>query len=101
MAQPGSLRAATPMRDCAILECRRPAMFWSTVTGAKRLSADRDLEAVTGMSEQAGKHLSGARQMHTSRAALLGLCLAAAAILGAHWSHDVQARIGLALFLAL
>jgi len=53
------------------------------------------------LAEQATERSSGARRTLTIRAALLGVCLAAAAILGAHWSQDVQTRIGLALFLAL
>ena len=52
------------------------------------------------MSEQTGIRLSGAGRAVTSRAAALGLCLAVVAVVGAQWSHEAQARIGLALFLA-
>jgi len=52
------------------------------------------------MSEQTGSPLSGAGRVVKIRAVVLGLCLAVVAIIGAHWSHEAQARIGLALFLA-
>lgn len=35
------------------------------------------------------------------RGALLGLCLAVAAVVGLHWPLESQAEVGLALFLAL
>ena len=45
--------------------------------------------------------MSGVRRAVRNRAIVLGFCLAAVVIVGAHWSHETQARIGLALFLAL
>src|SRR5262249_51996560 len=45
--------------------------------------------------------MSAPKPAVAGRAALLGLCAAFVAIIGAHWSHETQARTGLALFLAL